>query len=112
MAVVVSLANTTVDLDLARRHLNFDDADHVDDQELQFFVDAANEWVAANVSDTSPTYVTLGTLELIRHFWDSQRGPVNGSVDVDLSSNIPPLVRQLLEPVLLDSASKISAPVG
>lgn len=62
----------------AKAYLNLDDDE--DDAELDLFVGAANQWVAKHVPavelDAYP--VRLGTLELIRHFWDSQRAPADG----------------------------------
>lgn len=55
-------------------HLNLlDDSDDLD--ELIVYVAAGNEWIATRVADTTPAPVRLATLELIRHLWDSQRGP-------------------------------------
>lgn len=94
-----------VDLAMARKHLNFDVTDTDDDDELQFFVDAANEWMATAVTDMSPKPVQLGTLELIRHLWDTQRGPAAMGLSGDeeggrgfIGFAIPNRVRELIEP--------------
>lgn len=64
-----------VTLDEAIDQLNLEGSEDL--IELQLYVDAANEWIAAKVSDTSvhPSLVKLATLFLIDHLWGSQRGP-------------------------------------
>lgn len=100
-----------VDLDQTRLHLNYDDpTDTDDDAELEFFIAAANEWVAEKVSDTTPTPVQLGTLELIRHWWETQRGPAAGDLDPDgglgiRGFSIPTRVTELLQPWLTGTAT-------
>lgn len=96
-----------VDLTQAKVHLNIDLTDTTDDAELQFFVDAANEWIATQVAaaDLTAKPVQLGTLELVRHWWDSQRGPAGGVLDDSenwhlglLGFAIPTRVRELIGP--------------
>lgn len=94
-----------VTLEQARQHLNFEDDDHDEDAELQFYIDVANEWMATAVTDTTPTPVQMGTLELIRISWKSQRGPAGGDLEGDelggrgfLGFAIPNAVREWIEP--------------
>lgn len=98
-----------VDLTQTKTHLNITDDD--EDDELEFFVDAANEWVATQVDDEDLTKysVQMGTLELIRHWWESQRGPAASEVLEDgslglLGFAIPNRVKELLGPWLTGSA--------
>jgi hypothetical protein len=99
----------------ALRQLNLDD-DLDDIVELKLYVDAANEWVAGKVADTSPASVRLATLFLVDHLWGSQRGPVASPTSDDLvfvnskAYAIPNRVLELLGPYLLSSTT--SAPVG
>lgn len=104
-----------VTLEQARLHLQFDPTDTDEDDELQFFIDAANEWVEQAVTDTTPTPVQLGTLELLRHWWESQRGPANLDLDPDSGLglrgfSIPNRVRELLAPWATGTST--GAPVG
>jgi len=106
-----------VTLSLARRHLNFDDDEHTDDAELGFFLIAANEWMAAAVTDLTPAPVLLGTLELIRHWWETQRGPgFDGTLSDDGTGlglrgfAIPNRVRELISPWAAPAAT--GAPLG
>lgn len=106
-----------VDLTKAKLHLNIDAADTSDDTELTFFVQAANEWIATQVDDVTPTPVQLATLELIRHWWDSQRGPATQVDDEGFSLGllgfaIPTRVKELLGPYLSGSGSAPAAPAG
>lgn len=106
-----------VTLAQARQHLNFDPDDVADDDELTFFVQAANEWIAHNVSDTTPTPVQLGTLELIRHWWETQRGPgFSGGLSDDTDAEmglrgfaIPNRVRELISPWAVGTATGVPA---
>lgn len=105
----------TILLQDAKDHLNIENDD--DDTELTFFVDAANAWVATQVSDTTPKPVQLATRELVRHWWDSQRGPAAGPLDVDgefslgaLGFAIPTRVKEMLGPYLTSTTT--AAPVG
>lgn len=43
--------------------------------EVSDYMDAANEWIAEKVTDTSPAPVKLATLFLLDHLWSLQRGP-------------------------------------
>lgn len=86
------------------------DSDSDDLYEVQLYVDAANEWIATKVSDTSPTPVKLAALFLIDHLWQSQRGlaatPISGDEIVTVTGTgyaIPNRVRELLEPYLSTS---------
>jgi hypothetical protein len=100
----------------ALRQLNLDD-DLDDIVELKLYVDAANEWIATKVSDTSPSSVKLAALFLIDHLWDSQRGLASqgpGSDELIVVSSksyaIPNRVLELLGPYLNSAAT--SAPQG
>lgn len=50
-----------------------------DTDELQLYIDAANEWMGTKVTTTQdadyPHLAKLATLLLIDHLWGSQRGP-------------------------------------
>jgi len=94
-----------VTLDQAREHLEFDDTDHDQDDQLQFYVDAANEWMATAVTTLEPKPVQMGTLELIRIAWKAHRGPAAGDLEGDelggrgfLGFAIPNSVREWIEP--------------
>lgn len=96
-----------VTLDEALEHLNITNSD--DDDEVELYVNAANEWIAERVADTSPTPVKLAALFLIGHWWESQRGPVGTPVDdgSPFTFNgrayaIPNRVLEILGPYLLD----------
>jgi hypothetical protein len=78
-----------------------------DTTELEFYVQAANEWVATRVSDTSPAPVQLATRLLVEHWWDTQRGPVSPNpLDEELGTPysfgfaIPNRVLELLAPYM------------
>lgn len=109
-----------VDLTSAKLHLNIEDDEIVDDDELQFFVDAANEWIITQVDedDLEAKPVRLATLELIRHWWSmSQLGPASlaeiEASDIGLLGlRIPPIVHEMLGPFLLGDATDPPAPVG
>lgn len=94
----------------AKRHLNIDEDDDTDDEEIDFFVAVANEWIATQVTDTTPAPVRNATLELVRHLWDSQRGPAALDLDADgfslglLGFAIPTRVKELLGPYLTGTA--------
>lgn len=74
--------------------------------EITLYMDAANEWVATRVSDTSPTPVKVATLILLDHLWETQRGPATSPlVDemVTVASSgyaIPNRVLELLAPYM------------
>lgn len=74
--------------------------------EVTLYMDAANEWVATRVSDTSPTPVKLATLFLLDHLWDMQRGPSTSPVDEETGTPysfgfaIPNRVLELLAPYM------------
>jgi len=78
----------------------------VDPTELELYVDAANEWVATRVSDTSPAPVQLATLFLLDHLWETQRGPSATPLDVETGLTVgfgfavPNRVLELLRPYL------------
>ena len=119
MGLAILPVSTTVDLDRAKAHLNFDDDDTEDDVELQAMLDAATEWVATQVSDLTPAPVRLAIMELLRHFWDSQRGPAGGPLDEDtgetfslglLGFSIPNRVKELLAPYV--TGRSIPAPAS
>jgi hypothetical protein len=100
-------STVAVTLSDAKLHLNIEATDHTDDTELQFFVDVAVEWVSKRVPDLMPAPVRLATLELVRHLWDTQRGPAVGSLDdaptprVGTSYAVPNRVTELLAPYML-----------
>lgn len=94
---------TIITLDEAIAHLNMDDAAASDLLELELFIDAAEEWVTAKVTDTTAATVKLATLMLIGHWWETQRGPasnpLNANEFVSVSSPgyaIPNRVKELL----------------
>lgn len=68
-----------ITLDDAKRHLNKQGA--ADDDELDFFVSAANEWIANEVSDPTTVTAQLATRMLVAHWWETQRGPAGGPID-------------------------------
>lgn len=85
----------------AKSHLNIPLDDTTDDVELQFFVDAANEWIADKVADPSTKQVQLATRMLVAHWWETQRGPSGGVLDDDGDArgswfSIPNKVKELL----------------
>lgn len=91
----------SVDLDQACSFLNLDQ--NSDDlTKLGLYIDGANEWVGSKVEDTTTATAVLATLELIRHWWEPQRGPSAAPVDeefVEIDSRsyaIPNWVAQLL----------------
>lgn len=100
-----------ITVDEALVHLNIDDID--DAAELSLFVEAANEWIAERVVDTAPTPIlTLASLFLVEHWWESQRGPVGTPVDDGdplvfngRSYAIPNRVLEILGPWLLDETA-------
>lgn len=108
-----------VDLTQTKAHLNITDDD--DDDELGFFVNAANEWIATQVDEVDLTAnpVQIATLELVRHWWQlSQLGPADVAAlqeadDVGLVGlRIPPIVHQMLGPYLSGSGTAPAAPLG
>lgn len=104
----------------AKLHLNIDATDTTDDDELQFFVDAANEWIATQVgsADLAAKPVELATRELVRHWWAmSQLGPMDVPEPGDdiglIGLRVPPFVHEMLGPYLTGNASASPpAPVG
>lgn len=100
----------SVTLQEALDQLNDDQSDNL--VEVSLYVDAANEWIEARVSDTSPAPVRLATLFLIEHWWQSQRGPASAPFeDGDpivfngRSYAIPNRVLEILGPYLLDDTT-------
>lgn len=89
-----------ITLDDAKKQLNKTSV--TDDAELQFFVDAANEWIADQVADDDTFTAKLATRMLVEHWWQTQRGPAGGGVldgsasDRDYWRTIPPNVKELL----------------
>lgn len=102
----------TVSLEEALDQLNITDSE-TDLEEVQLYVDAANEWVATKVTDTTPAPVRLATLFLVDHLWESQRGPAAvpfGEEDLVVASRgyaVPNRVRQLLEPYLAATSRNV-----
>ena len=90
-----------ITIDDAKAHLNKTTDD--DDVELLFFVNAANEWMAAEVGDTTSYTVQLATRMLVAHWWETQRGPAGNPIDGDDAErrgswfSIPNKVRELLQ---------------
>lgn len=74
--------------------------------EITLYMDAANEWVATRVSDTSPAPVKVATLILLDHLWETQRGPSSNPVDDETGTPytfgfaIPNRVLELLAPYM------------
>lgn len=94
----------TITFDEALSQLNMESPE--DPAELELYVDAANEWVATRVSDTSPAPVRLATLMLLDHLWETQRGPASNPVDDELGTPgtfgfaVPNRVLELLAPYM------------
>lgn len=94
----------SITLDEALAQLNIERGD--DDEEVELYVAAANEWVETRVSDTSPSPVKLATLLLVDHLWATKRGPVGSPVDEDTGTPytfgfaIPNRVLELLAPYM------------
>lgn len=94
----------SITIDQALSQLNMESVD--DAPELELYVDAANEWVATRVSDTSPAPVRLATLMLLDHLWETQRGPASNPVDEELGTPstfgfaVPNRVLELLAPYM------------
>jgi hypothetical protein len=117
---VRTLGVNVVDLAEAKQHLNIDDDEDVDDDEVEFFVDAANEWVATQVdaADLTARPVQLATRELIRHWWvSSQLGPASpADLEADdiglIGLRIPPIVHEMLGPFLAGDGAEAPAPLG
>lgn len=72
-----------ITLDEAVAHLNMEDAAASDILELTLFVDAAEEWVTAKVTDTTAATVRLATLMLVGHWWETQRGPASNPLNTN-----------------------------
>lgn len=94
-------------LQQVKTHLNIDNSDTTHDVELQMFLEAAEEWVATKVADTTPKPVQLAILFLVAHLWDPQRGPVAAPLDdvnqpiaAGFGFAIPNRVRELLDPYM------------
>ena len=74
--------------------------------EIELYMDAANEWVATRVTDTSPAPVKVATLILLDHLWETQRGPSSNPVDTETGTPytfgfaIPNRVLELLAPYM------------
>lgn len=109
-------SGSPVTLNEIKAHLNIEADVNDYDDELQFFLDTAAEWIATQVSDVTPAPVQYATGELVRHMWDTQRGPA--AVDLDdestglgvLGFGIPNRVTEMLAPYLSSIAGL--APVG
>lgn len=92
-----------ITLDEAKTHLNIPLTYLDDDTELELFVDAANEWIAAEVTDDTTAVARLATRMLVAHWWQTQRGPAGGSFGDDGDGSrgawfsIPNKVRELLQ---------------
>ncbi len=110
-----------VTLAQAKTHLDITDTEN--DDELQFFVSTANEWIATKCGTSTAYPVRMGTLELVRHLWESQRGPGFASLDDDsdgsfslglLGFAIPTRVLELIAPFMtaLTPAPLMSFPVA
>ena len=67
----------------AKLELNIDVGDISEDDELELYVDAANEWVASKVEDTTTARAQLATRMLVAHLWETQRGPASSPLDDD-----------------------------
>lgn len=91
----------TFDQAVAILNLDPDDMTGGDAIELQLYLDAANEWIATKVTDTSPAPVTLATLELLRSLWESQRGtdasPLAGDDPVPVNTLSAVITSRVLE---------------
>lgn len=95
-------------LDAAKAHLNAEDSD--DDAEIAWYLSVAIDWVTKKVSDITPTPVKMAILEVVRHLYDTQRGPGATPLDPDGGGDAAigsfdfltvPRVRELLGPYLL-----------
>lgn len=81
-----------------------------DPTELNLYIDAANEWVAMRVADTSPAPVKLATLLLLDHLWNTQRGGAFTPVDEETGTPytfgfaVPNRVLELLAPYMARGA--------
>lgn len=87
----------------AKAHLNIPPGATDEDAELEFFVSAANEWIADEVADPTSYRAQLATRMLVAHWWETQRGPAGGGVlgdDADSGRgswySIPNKVKELL----------------
>lgn len=94
-----------ITLEDAKTQLNIPLMDTSDDAELTFYVNAANEWIEAEVGAVDAALYTsqLATRMLVAHWWDTQRGPAGGNpLDSDEAGSrgvwfsIPNKVRELL----------------
>lgn len=107
----------TVTLDEAIDTLNITDDDL--SWRVQLYVDAANEWIEANVDEDylERSTVKLATLFLVEHFWNSsQRGPTGPDVGEDfvmvsgIGYAIPNRVKELLGISLAQSGPSYEFP--
>ena len=99
----------------ARNYLNLSQDEAGAELNLTLIVDAANAWVASKVTDTTAAPVKLATLELIRHWWEVQRGPSAAPLDEDyvdvsvMGYGIPNRVKQMLDPYMTATAGPSGA---
>lgn len=115
----------TVTIPEAYRHLNIESGEHAN--EVDLFVDAANEWVASRIGQPGwisataaaarPNIIKVATLFLISHLWESQRGPAASPLDGDLATTggllgfaIPNRVAELLQDSSTTATPKHSFP--
>lgn len=84
--------------------------------EISLYMDAANEWIATRITDTSPNPVKLATLFLLDHLWQSQRGPASTPLSDEMVTvgsigyAIPNRVLELIEPYRTKAAPTYSFP--
>lgn len=99
---------------LADAKLQLNKTTNDDDVELQFYVDAANEWIANEVADDDTFTSKLATRMLVEHWWRTQRGPAGGPLDDsgdgsaggrDFWRSIPPNVKELLQSRAAEAAT-------
>lgn len=96
-------------------HLNLED-DSEDLDEALLYVNAANEWIATRVTDTSPAPVKLATLFLVGHWWESQRGTASTPLSDEtvfvagVGYAIPNRVLELIDPYRSRTAPVFSFP--
>lgn len=93
-------------------------ADSEDLAEIALYVDVVNTWMASRIADTSPSPVTLATLFLLEHLWQSQRGPGSGSpldgaesvIVGSVGYAIPNRVLELIDPYRTKASPTYSFP--
>lgn len=107
----------SAELDAVKKHLTIDLDDTDDDEELQFWLDVATEWMGTQVSDLTPSPVQGAIRVLVAHLWDTQRGPAGTPLDDNeletvsgYSFAIPNRVKELIAPYMKSRTA--SAPVG